>query len=194
MSVGAYANSPAYMNTGYNPTLYGYNTTGNPGYGLYGNNPSMIMAESPYARMTNQLTPLSATAIPNLSSFTQPMFVDMNAFTGNTSGIPMLPSFIGAASMQNSNKPLYTSFNQYLAQNYPQSQNNYASYGYGNPQQVVYPQQPQQPQFPQYAFPSAQASGSFSVATPTEQLSLQFSAQTPPQMQFPPGQGYNFIV
>jgi len=99
------------------PTLYNYNSTGNPGYGLYGMNPSYLLAESPYARMTGQYTSLSSAAIPNLSSFLQPMTVDMNAFTGRTSGIPAYASFIGATAMNNSNTPLYSTFQDYLNQN-----------------------------------------------------------------------------
>lgn len=206
MSVGAYANAPAYYGTGYNQPLYGYNTTGNPGYGLYGNNPWMVNAESPYARMTNQLTPLDANAIPNLASYTQPLFVDMNAFTNNT-GIPAYPSFIGAAAMQNPQQPLYTSFNQFLQQNYPQQAYGQQSYGnvgynpyiqgqgYPQQQQVIYPQQqayyPQQQYIssPYPAYPTAAASGQLYYGDPNQQLSIQFSAQTPP-----PQQGFSYVI
>jgi len=138
------------------PTLYNYNQ-GNPGYGLYGMNPSYLLAESPYARMTGQYTSLSSQAIPNLSSFIQPMTVDMNAFMGRTGGIPAYASFIGATAMNNSQKPLYSTFQDYLGQNYGYQQpyQNYSSFmmpAGGNYQQVQpsygYPQQYQQQQNP----------------------------------------------
>jgi hypothetical protein len=55
--------------------------------------------------MTGLFTPLSSAMIPNLDSMLQPMFVDMNPYFGN-SGIPRLPSFIGAGSMQNPQIPI----------------------------------------------------------------------------------------
>ena len=127
-----YANDP-YGQTGYTgPTLYNYNNTGNANYGLYGNNSSMLFAESAYARMTGQTTSLSAAAIPNLATFQQPMTIDMNAFLGNT-GIPRLPSFIGATAMNNPETPLYTSYQQYQQQN-PGQENIQQTYNYQQPQ------------------------------------------------------------
>jgi len=121
---GVVETSPNY--TGGN--LYGYS---NSPYGLYGQDPSMTLAESPYARLTGQTTQLSSNAIPNLSTFQQPMTIDMNAFLGNTTGIPAYASFIGATAMQNSNVPLYQTYQQYQQQNpqysyYPTQQ--YQSY------------------------------------------------------------------
>lgn len=117
------------------PTLYGYSN--NP-YGLYGQNPSYTLSESPYARLTNQPTQLSSEAIPNLSSFLQPMFVDMNAFMGGNSGIPAYPSFIGSTAMQNSDVPLYQTYQDYLNQQAAQQQQQQQ---YGYPQQYGYSQQ-----------------------------------------------------
>ena len=123
------------------PTLYNYNNTGNPGYGLYGMNPSYLLAESPYARMTGQYTSLSSQAIPNLSSFIQPMMVDMNAFTGRTGGVPSYPSFIGATAMNNSQTPLYSTFQDYLNQNsgYQQSYQNSYQQPYQNYSSIMMP-------------------------------------------------------
>ena len=119
------------------PTLYNYNNTGNPGYGLYGMNPSYLLAESPYSRMTGQYTSLSSQAIPNLSSFVQPMMVDMNAFLGRTGGVPSYPSFIGATAMNNSQTPLYSTFQDYLNQNSSYQNNGYQQ-SYQNSYQQPY--------------------------------------------------------
>ena len=114
------AYGPVQQSYGYGgPTLYGNASP----YGLYGQNPSMTLSESPYARLTNQTTQFSTTAIPNLSAYQQSMFIDMNGFMGNTSGIPHYPSFIGSTSMQNSQTPLYSTYQQYQQQNPTQSQN-----------------------------------------------------------------------
>jgi len=115
-SYGAVAYSPNYTGG----ALYG---NSNNTYGLYGQNPSMTLAESPYARLTGQTTQFSSAAIPNLSSYIQPMMVDMNSFLGNTTGIPAYPSFIGSTSMMNSDRPLYSTYQNYLSSQQP-------SYGY----------------------------------------------------------------
>jgi len=128
-SYGAVAYSPNYTGG----SLYGYSN--NP-YGLYGQNPSMTLAESPYARLTGQTTQFSSSAIPNLSSYIQPMMVDMNSFLGNTTGIPAYPSFIGSTAMMNSNQPLYNTYQDYRSSQQPSYGYNtgYSNYGsnYGN--------------------------------------------------------------
>lgn len=164
---GAYASAPWYGQSGTNP-LYSYSFGQSPNYGLYGQSPQNILAESPYARMTGQWTPLSSAAIPNLASFLQPTFVDMNGFTGNK-GIPMLPSFIGSQSMMNPEQPLYNTYTDYLAQQAAAQQAQYYSYpqtqayaypqtqAYSYPQTQGYYQQPQQGYYQQpqqgYAYP-----------------------------------------
>jgi len=146
-SYGVVANSPNY--TGGN--LYGYNDST---YGLYGQNPWMTLAESPYARLTGQNTQFSSQAIPNLSSFVQPMMVDMNGFLGNSTGIPAYPSFIGSTAMQNSNVPLYQTYQQYQQQQQPQY-SSYPTQSYGYPQQSYssYPTQ-QYSSYPQQSYSS----------------------------------------
>lgn len=144
--------------------LFGYNSP----YGLYGQNPSFVLAETPYARLTNQPTQLSSTAIPNLSSFIQPMMVDMNAFMGNKTGIPTYPSFIGSTSMMHSDVPLYQTYQDYQQQ---QQQRQYQQYMQQmQQQQACYPQQgyglPQQSfGFPQQGFGCPQPNFGFTQQT-----------------------------
>jgi hypothetical protein len=76
-----------------------------PNFGPYGVNPHYTLAESSYARMTGLFTPLSSYSIPNLNSFLQPMFIDMNPYFGNT-GVPRYASFIGSGAMQNPDIPI----------------------------------------------------------------------------------------
>ena len=183
---GPYANSPMYNQPGTAP-LYSYSYGQDPAYGLYGQNPYAVIAESPYARMTGQWTALSSAAIPNLASFMQPTFVDMNGFTGNT-GIPMLPSFIGSTSMMNPEQPLYNTFNDYLAQQQAAYYTQPQSYGYTQPQSYSYTQ-PQsygytQPQSYGYTQPPVQYPPTY---TNTTSLSIYAttSNQTP---------GFNLVV
>ena len=74
-------------------------------FGMYGYNPNYTLAETPYARMTGMLTPMSEQMLPGTASYLQPMFVDMNSYYGNT-GIPRYPSFIGGMAMQNPQIPI----------------------------------------------------------------------------------------
>ncbi len=92
-------------------------------FGMYGQNPHYTLAETPYARMTGQFTPMSEERFPGTASYLQPMFVDMNPYYGNT-GIPAYPSFIGGFAMMNPQIPLaqpgYTNYPP--PQCYPQQQ------------------------------------------------------------------------
>lgn len=117
--------------------------------GMYGINPCYTLAETPYARMTGMFTPINY-QIPNTASYLQPMFVDMNQYTGNT-GIPSYPSFIGGMAMMNPQIPIVqpNQINQWQQQyqNYPQQ-------SYQQPMQnMYYPQQQQQYQnYPQQSY------------------------------------------
>lgn len=86
-----------------------------PASGMYGQNPHYTLAETPYARMTGMLTPLSDQMIPGTSSYIQPTFVDMNQYYGNT-GIPRYPSFIGGTAMMNPQIPIAQPGFQYQQQ------------------------------------------------------------------------------
>ncbi len=84
-----------------------------PSYGLYGMNPNYTLAQTPYSRATGQYTTVDPRAVPNAYSYAQPMFIDTNAFFGNT-GIPTYPSLISSFAMNNPQYPLAPhAYNQY---------------------------------------------------------------------------------
>jgi hypothetical protein len=117
---------------------------------MYGVNPHYTLAETPYARMTGLFTPLSSAMIPNLDSFLQPMFVDMNPYFGN-SGVPRYASFIGGGAMQNPQIPIIQP-GQVGAwqQQFNTLSQQYSSYPqYGSYQQQQYPSYQQYGSYPQ---------------------------------------------